>query len=75
MTSYKPLWHLLIERGMTKAELRKLTGISPNTMTKLTRNEDVSMTVINKICETLGVSYGDIIEYIPNEQNVQSEVV
>ena len=72
MTSYKPLWHLLIERGMTKAELRKLTGISPNTMTKLTRNEDVSMTVINKICETLGVSYGDIIEYIPNEQNVQN---
>ena len=64
MTSYKPLWHLLIEKGMTKAELRKMTGISPNTMTKLTRNEDVSMTVINKICAALGVSYGDIIEYI-----------
>lgn len=67
MTSYKPLWHLLIEKGMTKAELRKITGISPNTMTKLTRNEDVSMTVINKICAALGVSYGDIIEYIPEK--------
>ena len=52
---------------MTKAELRKITGISPNTMTKLTRNEDVSMTVINKICAALGVSYGDIIEYIPEK--------
>ena len=66
MTSYKPLWHLLIERGMTKAELRKLTGISPNTMTKLTRNEDVSMAVINKICDVLAVNYADVVEYIPN---------
>ena len=65
MTSYKPLWHLLIERGMSKAELRKLTGISPNTMTKLTRNEDVSMKVINKICDALAVNYADIVEYIP----------
>lgn len=66
MTSYKPLWHLLIERSMTKAELRKLTGISPNTMTKLTRNEDVSMAVINRICDALAVTYADIVEYIPN---------
>ena len=75
MTSYKPLWHLLVERGMTKAELRKLVGISPNTMTKLTKNEDVSMTVINRICETLKVSYGEIIEYIPNDKCEQMEVV
>lgn len=69
MTSYKPLWHLLIEKGMTKAELRKLIGISPNTMTKLSRNEEVSMTVINKICGALGVSYGDIIEYVPQDED------
>ncbi len=66
MTSYKPLWHLLIERGITKAELRKLTGISPNTMTKLTKSEDVSLTVINKICGVLNVNYGDVLEYVPN---------
>lgn len=75
MTSYKPLWHLLVERGMTKAELRKRIGISPNTMTKLTRNQDVSMAVINKICAALGTSYGDIIEYIPDEQNNNCEVM
>ena len=49
-------------------ELRKATGIAPNTMTKLTQNEDVSMSVINKICATLNVSYGDIIEYIPDTE-------
>lgn len=68
MTSYKPLWHLLIEKGISNAELRKATGISPNTMTKLRKNEDVSMSVINKICATLDVSYGDIIEYIPDKE-------
>lgn len=73
MTSYKPLWHLLIERGLTKAELRKMTGISPNTMTKLTRNEDVSMTVINKICDVLVVNYADVMEYIPNPKKEDIE--
>jgi len=73
MTSYKPLWHLLIERGLTKAELRKMTGISPNTMTKLTRNEDVSMTVINKICDTLAINYADVMEYIPNPKKEDIE--
>ncbi len=70
MILYRSLWHLLIEKGMTKAEVRKITGISLNTITKLTRNEDVSMTVINKICAALGVSYGNIIEYIP-KKNVE----
>ena len=73
MTSYKPLWHLLIERGLTKADLRKLTGISPNTMTKLTRNEEVSMTIINRICDVLSVNYADVVEYIPNTKKEDIE--
>ena len=67
MISYKPLWRLLVDRNMSKNSLMKAAGISPNTMTKLRRGEEVSMTVLNKICATLGVSYGDIMEYIPPE--------
>ena len=67
MVSYKPLWRLLVERDMSKCELRKLAGLAPNTMTKMRKNEEVSMTVLNKICATLGVNYGDIVEYIPTE--------
>ena len=52
---------------MSKGDLRKAAGISPNTMTKLRKNEEVSMSILNKICETLQVSYGDIIEYIPTQ--------
>ena len=71
MVSYKPLWRLLVERDMSKCDLRKLAGLAPNTLTKMRKNEEVSMTVLNKICAALGVNYGDIVEYIPTEGAVQ----
>lgn len=67
MVSYKPLFRLLVERDMSKAALMRAAKIAPNTMTKIRRNEEVSMTVLNKICVALGVSYGDIVEYIHTE--------
>lgn len=67
MVSYKPLFKLLVDRNLSKADLRRLADISPNTMTKLRRGEEVSMTILNKICVALGVTYGDIVEYIHPE--------
>ncbi len=69
MVSYKPLFKLLVDRNMSKADLRRLAEISPNTMTKLRRGEEVSMAVLSRICNVLGVSYGDIIEYIPDDDD------
>ena len=73
--SYNKLWKLLIDRKMSKAELRKLSGISPNTMTKLTRDEEVAMAILCRICDVLHADIGDIIEYrtcelkdFPNEK-------
>lgn len=71
MVSYKPLLKLLVDREMSISDLWKAAGISPNTMTKIRHNEEVSMTVLTKICKTLGVSYGDIVEFIPTEENEQ----
>ena len=61
---YNKLWKILIDRKMSKAELRKAAGIAPNTMTKITRDEFVAMSILDKICETLDVDYGDIMEYV-----------
>lgn len=66
-TSYNKLWKLLIDRKMSKADLRKASGVSPNTMTKLRRDEPVMLNVLDKICKTLNVNYGDIVDYIPEE--------
>ena len=49
---------------MSKADLRKAAGIAPNTMTRLRRDEEVTLTVLNKICITLGVNIGDIMEFV-----------
>ena len=51
--SYNKLWKLLVDRKMSKADLRKAAGIAPNTMTRLRRDEEVTLAVLNKICKTL----------------------
>ncbi len=67
--SYNRLWKVLIDKGMSKVDLRKEADIAPNTLTKLNRNEEVSMTILSKICHVLGTDYGDIVEYIDEEEN------
>jgi len=65
--SYNKLWKLLIDKKMSKAEMRRAAGISPNTLTKLNRDEEVTMTIINKICTALQVDVGEVMEFIPEE--------
>jgi len=66
--SYNRLWKLLVDKKMSKADLRKTAGLAPNTMTKLRRDEPVAMTVLDKICETLNTDYGDIMQYISDDE-------
>ena len=66
--SYKKLWKLLIDKDMTAVDLRLATGIAPNTMTKLRRDEEVSMTVLVKICTALNANIGDIMDLVPNQE-------
>ena len=65
--SYKKLWKLLIDKNMTAVDLRMATGIAPNTMTKLRKDEEVSLTVLVKICTALKANIGDIMDLIPEE--------
>ena len=70
--SYNKLWKLLVDKKMSKADLRKAAGIAPNTMTRLRRDEEVTLTVLYKICNTLDVNIGDIMEFLPEEINDQN---
>ena len=65
--SYNKLWKLLVDKKMSKADLRKAAGIAPNTMTRLRRDEEVTLTVLKRICSTLEVDIGDIMEFLPKE--------
>lgn len=64
MVSYNKLWKLLIDKKMSKAELRRATGISPNTMTKMNQDEEVALSVLGKICNALNCNIGDVIEFV-----------
>lgn len=69
--SYNRMWKLLIDKKMSKADLRKAADIAPNTMTKLRRDETVNLAILGRICETLDCDFGDIMEYVkePKQSN------
>lgn len=62
--SYNKLWKILIDKNMTKEQLRKALGFSPSTIAKMGRGERVSLEVIEKICKYFNCQPGDIFEYI-----------
>ena len=68
--SYNKLWKLHDDRKMSKADLRKAAGIAPNTMTRLRRDEEVTLTVLNKICTSLNVNIGDIMDFVPDNCSI-----
>ena len=62
--SYNKLWKLLVDKKMSKADLRKAAGIAPNTMTRLRRDEGVTLSVLKRICVALDVNIGDVMEFV-----------
>ena len=69
--SYKKLWKLLIDKDMLKKDLRIMTGVSTTTMSRLSKDENVSMDVIEKICTVLKCDIGDIMEFVPDRKDKQ----
>ena len=64
---YNKLWKLLIDKKMSKSELRDAVGMSSNTLAKMGKDETVSMDVIMRICKVLKCDVGDIMEVLPDE--------
>ncbi len=65
--SYNKLWKLLIDNNMKKMDLLEAVEMSPNTLAKLGRNENVSMDVLKRICTCFKCDVGDIMELIPED--------
>ena len=66
--SYKPLWHLLLEKEMKKMEFRDVVGISNGTLARLGKNDPVSLDFIEKICITLGCNIEDVVQILPDQE-------
>ena len=60
--SYNKLWHLLLDKKMTKTELRARAGVTTNVIAKMGKNESVSMDSLAKICDALDCDIADVVE-------------
>ena len=68
--SYKKLFHLMIEKDMTNAELQKEAGFSANIITRLKRNGYISLDSVESICRVMNCGVDDILEFVPDEGSV-----
>lgn len=67
--SYKKLWVLLAQRDMKQVALKKAVGLSGGTMTKLNKSEEVSLSILLRICDYLNCDIGDICEAVQWTRN------
>jgi len=66
--SYKRLFHLMIEKSMTNAQLQQKAGFSANIITRLKRNGYISLESIESICHVMNCGVDDILEFIPEDK-------
>ena len=62
--SCKKIWHLLIDRGLNKQDLRRMTGVSTASIAKLGKGENITTDILVKICEALDCDVTDIMELV-----------
>ena len=62
--SYNKLWKLLIDKNMNKTELRDRVGMSSSTLAKLSKNQEVAIPVLERVCKELNCNIGDIMEFV-----------
>ncbi|MBQ9544895.1 MAG: helix-turn-helix transcriptional regulator [Clostridia bacterium] len=68
-TSYKKLWHILVDRSMKKKELQEKAHLTQYQMNKLARGEDITTDIVGRICKALGVKPDEIMDFIPDEND------
>jgi DNA-binding Xre family transcriptional regulator len=64
MISYKPLEHTLVDRGINKAELGRRCKLSPSTLSKFSRGESLTLTVIERVCLELDCRIEEVVEIL-----------
>lgn len=71
--SYKKLWKLLIDKDMKKGDLAKKAGISNFSLTKMGKGGNMRTDVLEKICTVLECQLGDILEIVPEVDDIKPE--
>ena len=73
--SYKRLFHMMIEREMTNAQLQHKAGFSANIITRLKRNDTISMDTLESICKAMNCGVDEILEFVPEKKSQPEKTV
>ena len=73
--SYKRLFHMMIEREMTNAQLQQKAGFSANIITRLKRNDTISMDSLESICRAMNCGVDDILEFVPEKHRCTEKAI
>jgi putative transcriptional regulator len=65
--SYKPLWKLLLDKDISKSELKQTVGLSPATIAKMGKDQYVSLQIVDRLCDHFQVQPSSIIEWKGSE--------
>ena len=71
--SYDRLFHMMIDRKITNTQLMKMCGFSANIITRLKKDEYISLESVEKICRTLNCGVDDILNFIPEEKEQKTD--
>lgn len=72
MIDYSKFFKLLSEKGIKQIDLRN-QGVHPRTFQKLQNGELIRSDTINQLCKLLNCQPGDIMEYLPDENEDKNE--
>ncbi len=70
--TYKKLFHMLIDKGVSNSELMEQASFSANIITRLKRNQYISLETIEKICKVLHCGVDDILEFSHDENSIEN---
>ena len=66
--SYKKLWHMLLDKDMKKKDLQEKAKLTGYAMNKLSRDENITTEILEKICKALDCTIDDFVEIIPDKK-------
>jgi DNA-binding Xre family transcriptional regulator len=72
MISYKKLWHVLLDKDLKKKDLVTMAGVSTYTISKLNRGDNVTTDVLQRICKALDCDLHDIMELVPEKDEIEN---
>ncbi|MDE6659721.1 MAG: helix-turn-helix transcriptional regulator [Eubacterium sp.] len=71
--NYDKLFHMMIDRKITNIQLKDMAGVSANILTRLKRDEYISIESIEKICKALQCGVDDILEFVDKEEQHENQ--